>query len=65
MSLFGHFCFNKMLFGISSSSEHFQRRMNEILNNLPSVLCLMDDIIIHEKNQQEHKGSDFRQPVSP
>ena len=52
---FGRFCFNKMPFGISSAPEHFQRRMNEILDNLPGVLCLMDDIIIHGKNQQEHK----------
>ena len=37
------FCFNKMLFGISSP------QMNQ-----PGVLCLMDDIIIHGKNQQEH-----------
>ena len=29
--------------------------MNEILDNLPGVLCLMVDIIIHGKNQQEHK----------
>ncbi len=51
---FGRFCFNKMPFGISSAPEHFQRRMNEILDNLPSVLCLLDDIIIHGKNQQKH-----------
>ena len=44
-----------MLFGISSTPEHFQRQMNEILDNLSGVLCLMDDIIIHGKNQQEHK----------
>ena len=47
-------CFNKMLFGISSTPVHFQRRMNQIPDNLPGVLCLMDDIIIHGKNQQEH-----------
>ena len=52
---FGRFCFNKMPFGISSAPEHFQRRMNEILDNLPGVLCLMDDIIVYGKDQQEHK----------
>ena len=52
---FGHFCFNKMPFGICSTPEHFQQRMNEILDNLPGVLCLMDDIIAYGKDQQEHK----------
>ena len=53
---FGRFCFNKMPFGISCAPEHFQRRMNEILDGLPGVLCLMDDIIIYGKDKQEHKG---------
>ena len=30
--------------------------MNEILDGLPGVLCLMDDIIIYGKDKQEHKG---------
>ena len=45
-----------MDFGISSAPEHFQRRMNYILDGLPCVLCLMDDIIIYGKDKQEHKG---------
>ena len=44
-----------MPFGISSALEHFQRRMNEILDNLPGVLCLRDDIIVYGKDQWEHK----------
>ena len=51
---FGHFCFNKMPFGISSAPEHFQKRMNEIIDGLPGVLCLMDDVLVYGSNQHEH-----------
>ena len=51
---FGRFCFNKMPFGISSAPEHFQRRMNQVLSNLPGVLCLIDDILVYGRNIQEH-----------
>ena len=51
---FGHFCFNKMPFGISSTPEHFQKRMNEILSGLPGVVCLIDDILIYGSTQEGH-----------
>ena len=51
---YGRYCFNKMTFGISSAPEHFQRRMSHILVGLQGVLCLMDDVLIHGKDQQEH-----------
>jgi transposase InsO family protein len=51
---FGRFCFNKMPFGISSAPEHFQRRMNAILDGLPGVLCLMDDIIVYGSDNNDH-----------
>ena len=51
---FGRYCFNKLPFGISSAPEHFQKRMSTILDNLPGVLCLMDDILIFGKDQKEH-----------
>ena len=35
---FGHFCFNKLPFGISSTPEHFQKRMSNILNGLDGVV---------------------------
>ena len=51
---FGHYCFNKLPFGISRTPEHFQKKMCTILDNLPGVLCLMDDILIFGKDQKEH-----------
>ena len=51
---FGRYWFNKLPFGISSAPELFQRRMGQILERLPGVLCLMDDVVIFGKNQSEH-----------
>ena len=51
---FGRFCFHRLPFGISSAPEHFQRRMSEILTGLTGIVCMMDDILIHGKTQEEH-----------
>ena len=53
---FGRYCYNKLPFGITSAPEHFQQRMNSLLLGLQGVLCVMDDIIVFGKNQQEHNG---------
>ena len=41
---YGHFCFNKLPFGISSAPEIFQRWMNEVLSGLSGALCHVDDV---------------------
>ena len=51
---YGRYCFNKLPFGITSAPELFQRRMSRILEGLPGVLCLMDDIIIFGTTHDEH-----------
>ena len=51
---FGRFCFKRLPFGITSAPEHFQRRMAETLSGLSGVVCLMDDILVHGRDQQEH-----------
>jgi hypothetical protein len=51
---FGRFCFNRLPFGITSAPEHFQRRMTEILGDLEGVICLVDDILITGRTQEEH-----------
>ena len=50
----GRFCFNRLPFGISSAPEHFQKRMEQILEGLDGVLCKMDDILIYGNTQEEH-----------
>ena len=51
---YGRFCFKRLPFGISSASEHFQRRISHILSNLPGVLSHIDDILVFGSSQQEH-----------
>ena len=48
------FQFNRLPFGITSVPEFFQKQMSKILNGLPGVLCMMDDILVHGITQQEH-----------
>ena len=40
--------------GNGSVPEHFQKTMSTILDSLPGVLCMMDNILIFRKDQKEH-----------
>ena len=51
---FGRFCFKRLPFGITSAPEFFQKKMSELLTGLEGVVCLMDDILVGGKTQQEH-----------
>ena len=51
---FGRFCLHHLPFEITSAPEHFQRRMSEILQGLDGVVCLIDDILVYGKDQEEH-----------
>ena len=48
------YCFNKLLFGISSAPELFQSRMNRILKGLEGNLCHMDNVLIYGADKAEH-----------
>ena len=50
---FGRFCFHRLPFGITSAPEHFQRRMSRMLEGIPGVLCMMDDVLVHRRMQEE------------
>ena len=50
----GRYCFNKLPFRLSSASEHFQKCMNELLADIPGVVCQIDDILIFANNQEVH-----------
>ena len=51
---FGRFCFHRLPFGITSAPEHFQRRMQEILGDIEGVVCLIDDVLVYGRTQEEH-----------
>ncbi len=51
---FGRYCFHRLPFGITSGPEHFQRRMSETLKGIPGVVCLIDDLLVQGKNQEQH-----------
>jgi hypothetical protein len=51
---FGRYCYTRLPFEISSASDHFQKRMSRILKGLEGVMCLIDDILMHGKEKQEH-----------
>ena len=50
----GKFQFVRLLFGISSVPEIFQKVMSHVLNGLPGVLCYLDDILVFASSQEEH-----------
>jgi hypothetical protein len=51
---FGRYKFIRLPFGLSASAEIFQKRILEALYNLPGVVCIADDVIIHGKTLEEH-----------
>ena len=51
---FGRYCFNRLPFGITSSPEIFQFKMNELLEGLEGVVVYMDDILVYGFNMKEH-----------
>ena len=52
---FGRFCYIKSPFGISSISEHYNRRMDEALHGLPRIVHLVDDCLIVPQNKAQHE----------
>ena len=54
ISPFGRFCFNRLPFGITSAPKYFQKCMSEILSGLEGIVCMMDDVLVHGKCQEEH-----------
>ena len=53
-SPFGRYKFRRLPFGIVCAQDEFQRKMDEIFEELPGVTPLIDDVIIHGKTQEEH-----------
>ena len=54
ISPFGRFCFQRLPFGITSASEIFQRKMQELLQDHEGVEVIVDDILVHDRTREEH-----------
>ena len=53
----GRCFFKKLPFGISSGSLIFQKLMEKILINIEGVICYMDDILVHSKDENSHTST--------
>ena len=54
ISPFGRFCFQRLPFGVTSASEIFQRKMQDLLQDQEGVEVIVDDILVHGKTRDEH-----------
>ena len=51
---YGRYRFLRLPFGLKVSAEIFERKVRELFGDMPGVVCMRDDIIIHGKTQREH-----------
>ena len=50
----GLFRYTRLPFGVSSAPAIFQQTMDAILQDLPHVICFIDDILVTGESQAEH-----------
>ena len=55
-TLYGHYEFNRMPFGLKNAPATFQRLMNSVLTGLQGLECLvyLDDIVVYGASLEEH-----------
>ena len=50
----GLYVYNRLVFGVTSAPAIWQRSMDQVLQGIPNVQCLLDDMIIKGKSDSEH-----------
>ena len=50
---FGRYRFLRLPFGLKSSQDEFQRKMDEVFEGLPGVITLVDDILVFGRTREE------------
>ena len=50
----GLFQYNWLVFGVASAPAMWQQAMDQILEGIPHVQCILDDMIISGATDQEH-----------
>ena len=53
-SPFGRYCYKRLPFGLNVSQDLFQRAMDNILDGLPGVVSIADDIIVYGSSHEQH-----------
>ena len=48
------YCFIRMPFGLNTAQDDFQRKMDEILENLHGVVGIADDVCVTGRTEEEH-----------
>lgn len=51
---FGRFVFNRLPYGLNSSTEIFQRKLKELLTDISGVFVDIDDMLIYAENDAKH-----------
>ena len=51
---YGRYRWLRLPFGLSVSSEIFQKRLHQELCGLLGVKCIADDVLIHGTNEADH-----------
>jgi hypothetical protein len=50
----GLYQYNRLAFGIASAPAMWQRTMDQILQGIPKSQCLLDDIVVAGRDEDEH-----------
>ena len=50
----GLFQYNRLVFGITSCPAIWQRAIDQVLQGIPGVQCILDDMIVSGKTDEEH-----------
>ncbi len=51
---FGRFCFRRLPFGLVSAQDVFQKKIDQMLENVPGVVGIADDIVVYGDSDEEH-----------
>ena len=50
----GLFRYNRLVFGVTSSPAIWQRAIDQVLQGIPGTQCILDDMIITGRTEEEH-----------
>ena len=53
---FGRFKFLRAPYGISSISEYYNRRMDEVFSGLSGYRCIVDNVVIYDSDKEKHES---------